>query len=684
MARAPLHPLQSLQLRQLTQATETRFVPGVHKRGRGDAPPDQDQLRSRGFAAMAARLVSGITDVEAAKRVTDYYNDDGIDGFAITGGDSPTPTVYLVQAKWSANGSHSFGVAETRELVAGFEKLLRDDLHKDNLLHDHLPEIVLQRDKPGVRFVLVFASSGVNPVSPRTEAETWQELKQHIKEDIEISYQFLSLADFAGEVRTGLGRGRGVSVSGRLQWRKPVEEDHLSLQGTISAAVLGEWYLTHDRRLFDDNVRVAMESDVNDEIVRCLLEEPHNFWYFHVGVTALCESWRRAGKDIGPVPHDFFGLRIVNGAQTVHSIGRAMKVNQAAVEQAQVPIRFIRLDHAPPGFGAQVARATNRSNPMSARDLVAMDHVQQRLRDEFELTWSRNYAIRAGDPVPTQANGCSVQEAAIAMACGRYGATALMKVTGDTASLWATQGSAYRELFDEDVTAVEVWRRVQTLRRITEELDQVTEATTERGKSVAVLGRLIIAHTVMRHLGDNRINDIASEWENGWSRVPELTVRSFLMLTETISSHLAAGKSEKDNIKGVASCLEDGKWFSRQIGRLLTQDVTPLTQRDAHEPASWRSAQEFRMEVKYRLAVGRPCDGGFLVHAGSPAAVKESKSLGSTNDHVRQNLHDSLGLEAHGDLLRLTRDTLFTSRTQAAAVLLGHMVSGPGHWKPSP
>jgi hypothetical protein len=154
-------------------------------------------------------------------------------------------------------------------------------------------------------------------------------------------------------------------------------------------------------KLLDDNVRTAIkDSEVNDEIVRCLLEEPENFWYFHVGVTALCNKWKGVGNRKGPVLHDFFGLRIVNGAQTVDSIGRALNVNRAAVEKAQVPIRFVRLHPAPVGWGAGVPGATNRSNQMTARDLVAMDHAQQRLRDEFALTWGMDYAIRTNDPYP--------------------------------------------------------------------------------------------------------------------------------------------------------------------------------------------------------------------------------------------------------------------------------------------
>jgi hypothetical protein len=409
-------------------------------------------------------------------------------------------------------------------------------------------------------FVLVFASSGVNQVSPHTESETRQALKRHIREDIKVDYKFLRLDDFTNEVESGGMRGRGVAVSGSLLWNERVEETHLSLQGTISAAELGQWYLDCGRRLFDDNVRVAIDnSDVNDEIVRCLLEEPDHFWYFNVGVTALCERWHRAPLAVGPVPYEFIGLRIVNGAQTIHSIGRAMAVDRAAVEKARVPIRFIRLDNAPPRFGAKVARATNRANPMSPRDLLAMDYVQQRLRDEFALTWGEDYVIRAGDPVPAAVSGCSVREAAIAMACARYNAATLMKVMNATASLWATQGKAYRELFDEEVSAVEVRRRVQTLRRVTDELDGAADAATPRGKAVAVLGRLVIAHAIFRLSGDDGIGDFTSDWENSWPSVARSAAAALRFLTEAVNSYLTAQTRLRNDMSGVISALNDDK-----------------------------------------------------------------------------------------------------------------------------
>jgi hypothetical protein len=632
---------------------------------------------------MAARLVSEISDTEAAKRVTDYFNDDGIDGFAIAGAPSPAPTIYLVQAKWSANGVHSYKVGEVRELFAGFKKLIGRVLHPDNLLRNYLHEIdPLLDSETSTRFELVFASSGVNPVSSNTRIEAEQELEPLLEKEIEVSCRFLSFTDFADEVWRGAGRDRGVQVRGSVAYDSRIREDHLSLQGTINAAELGDWYLEHGNDLLDDNVRTAIkDSEVNDEIVRCLLEEPENFWYFHVGVTALCNKWKGVGNRKGPVLHDFFGLRIVNGAQTVDSIGRALKVNRAAVEKAQVPIRFVRLDHAPLGFGARVARATNRSNQMTARDLVAMDHAQQRLRDEFALTWGMDYAIRTNDPVPTREKGCSVQEAMIAMACARHEVSALMQVAQDTASLWATRDPAYRKLFGEEVTAVEVWRRVQALRLVTKALDQVAATPTERSKSVAVLGRLVIAHMVMRRLGDNRIDDIASDWDNRLANVPGHVYAAVLDLSGSVRRRLTEmGLPYGRGVMHVAKVLRDGNWLALEVERILAPGGPVCPDRTVPW-APWPSTPEFRLTIEtVHAARGRRCDDGFLVSAGSMAGLEDKSSLRTSELLIRRNLRDSLGLVPSDGYLRLTRDALFESTSQAAAIMIGHSTNGPDYW----
>lgn len=541
----------SLQLHQLARALDERFVPHVHRLGVNEGNPGlQRQLRSRALTAMAAHMVTGIPDREAARRVTDNYHDDDIDGFAVQRAGSRPPTIYLIQAKWSAEGKYNFKKPDAIGLLEGLEKLLvKDGLHPDNLLRNHDDEIRPQVHSHGARFVLVWATSGQNDPSPDIIRVITERIAKFARDDIHVEPRFLLLRDFIREMEADVGR-TGVTVSGGLLRNRRVDEQHESLQGAISAAELGEWYGEHGRRLFDDNVRVEMDSEVNREIVKCLLDEPENFWYFHNGITALCEDWVRAPANDREVPFRFDGLRIVNGAQTVSSISAAMR-DPGSLAKAQVPIRFIKLKTMGPEFGARIAFATNRANAMLPRDLLAMDYVQQRLRDEFKLTWGLTYAIRANDDVPAAATGCSVLEAVIAMASGCHDLGTLVAAKDDIASLWPDDRERYGQLFADSTSVVEVWRRVRALRLIMDELHAETACTTQREKAVAVLGDLVIAHIVFRWLGNEGIGDIASTWEERLGKVTQFTCAARQALVDKVDAKLEARTAPGNNFKRV-------------------------------------------------------------------------------------------------------------------------------------
>jgi hypothetical protein len=675
----------SLQLHQLTRALDERFKPYVHRRGISEENPDENRLRSRALSAMAAHMVAGIPDREAAARVTDYYHDDDIDGFAVERAESGSSTIYLIQAKWSAEGKHNFKEDEAVGLYDGLAKLLKEAefhpaLHPQNPLRDHLTEILEERDRVGTRFVLVWATSGRNKPSPGVEQVVAERKAEFAGDGLSVESRFLLLEDFIRELEHKVAR-TGVTVFGGLLRSRKVDEQHESLQGTISAAELGKWYEEHGRRLFDDNVRVEMTSEVNREIVRCLLEEPENFWYFNNGVTALCEDWDRAPANVREVPFRFDGLRIVNGAQTVSSIGKAMG-EPDKVAKAQVPIRFIKLKTARPEFGARIAFATNRANAMLPRDLLAMDHVQQRLRDEFKLTWGLTYAIRANDDLPDGAKGCSVLEAVMAMAPGRLDISTLAAAKDDIESLWPGNRERYEKLFDDSTSVVEVWRRVRVMRLIMDELHSVSTCTAQREKAVAVLGDLVIAYIVFGWLGGEGIGDIASRWEERLHEVGRYTRAACDALVDEIDADLVSGRTREDGFRRVSALFRDQKWLARKVQLILADDrLEQLTNRKSAPTAPWVSVPEFWLKIKGSLqAMGRRCDGGFLVYAGSAAVAVDYGSLDRAQLRYRRNLRDSLGFVPENDYLRTTRDVLFASPSQAAVVLQGHSVNGAYEW----
>jgi Domain of unknown function (DUF4357) len=62
------------------------------------------------------------------------------------------------------------------------------------------------------------------------------------------------------------------------------------------------------------------------------------------------------------------------------------------------------------------------------------------------------------------------------------------------------------------------------------------------------------------------------------------------------------------------------------------------------------------------------------------AGLDDWPSLTTPQLRHRRNLRGSLGLVPSGGYLRLTRDALFESPSQAAAVMIGHSANGPDQW----
>jgi hypothetical protein len=678
-------------------ARDQRFVPHVSPDGikKWTTEKEKDEAeknrRSRALTALAAVMLGGASDVEAAKRVTDRGGDDGIDGFAKVECQTGPPVIYLIQTKWSAKGNYNFSTDDVRTLVDGFEKLRTwDGLHPQNPIQAFKSELWQAINTPGVKFVLVWATSGSNKPADGVKKYAVQQAAKAAGNEVAVETRFLVLEDFTKELLRAVTPA-GVDVTGEFIHSRGVDAQTQSLQGAISAKVLGEWYKQYPKNLLDDNVRVALSHDtgVNAEIMRTLVEEPWNFWFFHKGVTALCETWRFSGANARVAPVTFRGLRIIDGAQSVSSIAAALeKAEQkgpaaiAELAKAEVPVRFIKLEGREPGFGARITFTNNRTNPITARDMLAMHDVQQRIRDDFALAFDWAYLIRADEDAPEKQQKCSVLEAVIAMASARLTVPALVEAAANIEAIWPGDRDLYRQLFSTRTSTAEVWRRVQALRIIRAELQKNDACTTEREKEVAVLGDLLIAHIVFRRLENDGIDDIASDWGSRLANVPGYVHAALLDLTASVEDRLAkkGAPAPGKGFKRVASLLQDDKWLAMKVERILAPGGSASPGGTA-PPATWPTAPEFRLPIKGGgEARGRRCDGGFLVGAGSLAGLEDWPSLQTPQLRHRRNLRGSLGLVPSGGYLRLTRDVLFESTSQAAAVMIGHSANGPDQW----
>ena len=119
------------------------------------------------------------------------------------------------------------------------------------------------------------------------------------------------------------------------------------------------------------------------------------------------------GTDKSVGVFDCKNVTIVNGAQTVGTIGRAVEGDESA---AFLQARIIVVDDLESTHGKRITRASNTQNKIDARNFVALDPEQERIRTELLLE-KVNYEFREGEPLDSTVDGFEFIEAITALAC---------------------------------------------------------------------------------------------------------------------------------------------------------------------------------------------------------------------------------------------------------------------------
>ncbi|MFF0964069.1 AIPR family protein [Streptomyces sp. NPDC003703] len=483
---------------------------------------------SRALAAVSLQLLTGCTPDEAAASVTDGRDDQGIDAIGYS---SSAPDLWLVQAKWSDKGTASFGVDGALKLLHGLRQLDNRDFDRfNNRVQRHAARVRDILESPECRVHLVVAVMG-----EQATKEQARRLIEQAAADFgsEVECHVLALPDFHSAAhQSSLPRSVELVATLPGSWLAR-DFPHRAVVGLIDAGEVALWYEEHGARLFDRNIRNPLGmTPPNLGIVETLRTAPENFWCFNNGITVLCDSietefFSRPAEG-APVRLRLTGATVVNGAQTVASIYYAHDIHPENVVRASVQVRFISLANAPEGFARSVGAATNTQHHTGSRDFVALDPVQGHIRDDFRTSLDKEYVFRRGELVPTPAAGCSVEEAAVALACGHPDASLSALANASTERLWeAPSEGAYTRLFGRQPSALQIWRSVLLLRAVREALHELRPRLNGRSAAIAERGTLLVTHLVFRLRGAEGIDDPDAEWEQLLDEVPGL-VRSVL------------------------------------------------------------------------------------------------------------------------------------------------------------
>ncbi|MFD9162560.1 AIPR family protein [Streptomyces sp. NPDC059558] len=605
-------PLELHQMRAaLTQAY--RGIINESDLQRNSEAERERAFLSRAVAATAIRRMTGWEHKACAEAVIDGSDDNGIDAVAVVDGTQ----VWLVQAKWSDKGTAGFHTDAARGFVDGLRLLEQRQFDAFNdKLQPFAPLLASAMGDTNLKINLVIAVVGNDPLSSHTVNILDRAVEDHHGHGPMLSYQLMG----TGELLRQLREDRTPDpVDVKVKMPKWIHRDipFPAYQGSVAAREIARWYEDHGARLFSQNIRQSLGlTRINSGIEKTLTDEPENFWYFNNGITILCDRIEPHYPDrrhpAYPVELRLTHVSVVNGAQTVTSIHKAMQVTPDTVEDADVMVRVISLGDERTDYASKITETTNTQNDVSRRDFIALDETQALIREDFDLTLDKTYVYKRGEADPAPDSGCSVVHAAIALACARRTPELAVRAKRDTDLLWERgDGGAYPRLFGEVPSAFRIWRCVQIQREVGKALDALRKRLQGRAQDTAQRGDLLITHLVFQLL------DLADIDEPGYPL--DSVLESVPKLSESVLSWLIYRVDETYGTTSFLGSTFTNETRCRELSRVVPQDVrggAPVPQLpDNYQPPAQQKRRRRRPNVVPTLvSAGIISDGTPLVY----------------------------------------------------------------------
>ena len=517
------NPIEILQLPIQLRAI---FTGNLAEATSGTPDGREANFLSRSLAAYAIYKLAGCSVDEAAESVVDGGGDGGIDAVFYA---STNATLYVVQSKFIANGRGEPDLGDVTKFKTGLENLLQgkfEAFYQNAAWKKRLPQLEAQlRGMSQVRPVLVY--SGINTVS-EDRLRLFEDLKQRFSsdEDNYVEFQLCNLTT-VHDWLIGADLGFGVpQVEFRLLKPGWLKTPYETVFGLLPLKDLADLYNQHGKKLVVANIRAYKgRTEVNDQILTTIRNEPERFFYLNNGLTAYCE--RLEVNNLDSANHESkritaYGLSIVNGAQTLGSVAEFFKKMPESVPEGNVLIKIISLlkcedDRA---FAERITRSTNFQNQIGSRDFVALDEQQQRIASHLLLSGvAYHYKDDAETPDPDEAN-FTLHEATTASAClakqpdcDNFCALILSK----RSALWSMDEiyppeellrSRYARIFRPDRSARTLWRAVQTQRLVVKVMQDSGRAEKGVRKEFFVNARWLVLNVIFIKLHPDQGNEL--------------------------------------------------------------------------------------------------------------------------------------------------------------------------------
>jgi hypothetical protein len=377
--------------------------------------------------------------------------------------------------------------------------------------------IMAALDDPNLRLHLVLVHTGVQALSTHAKRPLTDLLNELNDASNIATATTLTQTDLHKAISSD-AEGSSIKLEVMLHEWGQCKQPYSAYYGQVEAADVGRWWVEHQQLLFAKNLRkFARSTEVNEGIKDTLRRDAAKFWYFNNGITILCNSLKKKALGGSRRTSGVFvceGVSVVNGAQTVGCIGEIAASLPDVLANARVGVRLISLAKCPEEFGTDLTRAANTQNRIERRDFAALDPEQDRLRRDLQLELGKSYFSKSGDTPGPQADGCTIEEATVALACANSDPSLAVQAKREVGELWEDISKPpYKLLFNGALTALHMWRLVEILRVVEATLKREQETRIGRQRMVAVHGNRIILHQVCHVIGVSDLDDTSNDFE---------------------------------------------------------------------------------------------------------------------------------------------------------------------------
>ena len=470
---------------------------------------------SRALAAYSLTIIAVASIDDAANSVVDGFDDNGIDAIYF---DALSKNLWLVQSKFIESGVGGIDNGDVEKYTKGVKNLIDTKFSRFNAkVKKRQHEILDALQDATVKIQVLFAYTG-KKLSTHNEASI-----NDLIDELNDNSDLVRFNDFnIDKAHKGLVVGlnsepinEDVIIS---NWGY-IDEPYKSYYGQINGAELGELWLKYGRRLFTENIRSFLgTSDVNDEIITTIKTEPANFIYFNNGITILCESIKKkpiSGSDRNLGAFECQGMSIVNGAQTLGSIGSLSEIATIDLSNIKVFVKFISLEGSPEGFGHRITIATNTQNKVDKKDFVSLNAEQERLKIDLKLEGIDYHFKRSDEKILPDETNYLLEEVAFSLASLWDDVTLTTTVKKASGKLWEdVQNRPYIDLFNNSISAVKIIKAVKVYRFVTNKMKQLSYNSEGRQRSIYLYGNTFVSHILFQRIPKQHLADSSTEFEN--------------------------------------------------------------------------------------------------------------------------------------------------------------------------